>query len=251
MKDKTPLYYRLRDTPITTNWNQSLYIYKYIHLEYFLNMLITKEFYVGQKCSFSDSAESNLSELNNPHFSAANVQVNEKEQEQTHNAVLCFRNLYREYSAIPASCWTWQQTENYMMWLAYTARFGVRIKTNIEKLLSSLELSEYQVVCDKMVYKRFYSTTECIEDAMFHKRDYFKDEREFRFYFIPQSKKTILYLNNNSHLKIQIRNPVSMIDEIVISPFIQHSILLKDMLVEKFGFDKKQIKHSQIKLSSL
>lgn len=243
-------YYCLKDHHESGEWDSRLSLCRYMKIEYFLDMLKTKELYVGQKCSFDDLSEKNLSFNDCPAFYLADYTVSDSELKQDIKKKKELSNLYQEYSALPASCWTHNTIENYFMWEVYASKYGVRIKTTLQKILDNLELSEYQVVCDKMIYRKYFPRTK-IENLMFYKKIYFQDEKEFRFYFAPQTDEALCLLNEKEHINIKIRNPVEMIDEVMISPFIHNPKCLCKILIEKYGFDKKHLKHSQIKLKEL
>lgn len=243
-------YYRLKDNYESGEWDSSLLLCKYMKMDYFLDMLKTRTLFVGQKCSFDDLSEQNLSFKDCPVFYLANSKVSDSklEQDQKIKEELC--NQYHAYSALPASCWTHDVTENVFMWTVYADKYGVRIKTTLKKILDNLELEEYQVVCDKMIYRTNYPRTK-VENLMFYKRIFFRDEKEFRFYFVPQTYEAHCLLNVNERIKLKIRNPVDMIDEVMISPFIHHTSCISEYLTKQFMFHKNQIKKSQIKINEL
>lgn len=247
------IYYRLQtESNIDVDeWDSNLTIFKYIQLRYFIDMLVQQKLFVGQKSSFSDYFETNLSPKLVPCFYYANKQAPKERVEIDSNEYDNLNKTFKSFAAIPASCWTWQERENYMMWSVYASQYGVRIKTKLCKLLSSLNCRDFQIVCDKMRYKHHFPHNSSIEEMLFYKTDYYSDEREFRIYFNPISPQLRQELNKKQHLNIHIRNPVNMIEEVVFSPFITHTPILKNLLVTKFGFDIKTLKNSQIKIQTL
>ena len=97
------------------------------------------------------------------------------------------------------------------MWKNYTTKIGVRIKSNINNFVASIDTDKYTIVCGVISYDGYISKP--FEECIFSKEQYYKDEDEVRFYFLESNNKTI------SGESIPVF-PDTMIDEIILSPFI-------------------------------
>lgn len=201
-------------------------------LDFFLCMIKDRKFYISKKKSFGDLNETRppLKSLypicicgnnNNPDFSHITVDVKmitEKWKE------------YKETGEWFASCWTLRRDENYLMWKAYTSKFGVRICTTIDRFVDSITPNDFLVLCGRIMYDGYYPEKES-ESLLFSKGTYYSNEEELRFYFVPGSvhvEKDYIELP----IKLKDDNCQDIIKEIILSPCIKKKAAeeMKNML---------------------
>ena len=94
-------------------------------------------------------------------------------------------------------------------------------------------------MCGSVEYKNSLQGIKLYE-ALFTKEEYYKDEREFRFYFEPNYKG-----------KFQI-NPQVMISKVILNPFLgtANSKKVKNLLLNSYQFLDKKIYNSKITLNN-
>lgn len=216
----------------TTDLNTNIYRYMDI-LE--LMSILTGTFSVRQKGSWSDKRESG-NFFDGMYLSVVNEPVDKEKMKAQ-------RNLYesmKESKDMFTSCWTLNNIESMLMWCAYTTKsHGVLIETTVGKFIESLNLPSYSVMRGAVQYKNSLQGMELYE-ALFTKEEYYKDEREFRFYFEPNSKG-----------KFQI-NPQIMISKVILNPFLDtaNSKKVKNFLLHSYQFLDKKIYNSKITLNN-
>ena len=216
----------------TTDLNTNIYRYMDI-LE--LMSILTGTFSVHQKGSWSDKRESG-NPFDGMYLSVANEPVDKEKMKAQWN-------LYegmKESKDMLTSCWTLNSIESMLMWCAYTTKgHGVLIETTVGKFIESLNLPNYSVMCGSVEYKNSLQRIKLYE-ALFTKEEYYKDEREFRFYFEPNYKG-----------KFQI-NPQVMISKVILNPFLgtANSKKVKNLLLNSYQFLDKKIYNSKITLNN-
>lgn len=146
------------------------------------------------------------------------------------------------------SCWTYDIRENYLMWKSYTNHeSGVRIKSTIKNIVDSIKDDNIDIYIGKINYSNCKINKD-IQETLFYKQDYYKNEQEIRFYFKRR------YINTNSNevssclfLKI---DPYKFVREIILSPYTKYTDAKKiaDILISKHGYLKDKIKHSKIRI---
>lgn len=140
-----------------------------------------------------------------------------------------------------ASCWTMNETESMLMWQAYTMKgHGVLIESTIEDFVQSLNLPDFSVMCAPIRYNnKVYQGMDYYE-VLFTKTPYYKDEREFRFYFEP---------NNKGCFHI---NPEQMLKKVILNPFLNYQTCatINNIIVSRYPFLKNKVCNSKISLNN-
>lgn len=211
--DKT--YYILNDLQTDT------YIYRYMDLDYFLCLIKDRKFFVSKKNCFQDMNETRppFKSLYPFSYIENNLPPDTSYIEKIMNITSKKWKDYKDTGEWFASCWTLRHDENYLMWKAYTSKFGVRICTSIDSFVDSITPNDYYIFCGRILYEG-YCPEKDVKSLAFSKGRYYSNEEEFRFYFIPQSG----YVD-----KKYIELPINLIDndghnvikEITLSPFIK------------------------------
>lgn len=127
------------------------------------------------------------------------------------------------------SSWTYDLTESYLMWKAYTSGGnGVRIETTLRKLLEVLKsnIENCKIFCAKSSYEKLRPKTSQF-DKVFLKQEEYKSEQEYRITIVPNNLSTA---RHQSQYCIDFSD--GFIDKIVLSPFMSTSDVkdLKRML---------------------
>lgn len=214
------------------NNEANIEINQYLSLEHLFCHLLTKTYYIGKKALFNDAKECEipLKYLFMP--TQANCRVDENNKKLINNHLAKCR-LYKLLSNNYISCWTKEKNENYLMWKAYTPKFGVRISSTVSNFTASFDpdyIKNYDIYGSSVSYEQQYFTDDT-RKLMFSKDKAYKDEREYRFLFIkPQ--------NSEDHIKVPY-NPKIMIDKITLSPFIPQDIgnFIRDVLDKHFNLN--------------
>ncbi|MBR6286366.1 MAG: hypothetical protein IKR18_05150 [Bacteroidaceae bacterium] len=226
-------------------------IHKYLDLDFFLHMLKTKKFYVSIKHSFEDKDEKSLSFKYMLPLQAVgeNTITNNYDTSNMLNATLEKIREYKETANWPVSCWTSRNIENYLMWKAYTSKFGVRISTTIDKLVYALTPCDYDIYCGRISYKTA-NYAMGIDELLFTKSNFYTNEEEIRFYFEPRKTDKEQDHNINSiELPIMFnQDDFHLIDEVILSPFIKKATA--EMLCEVLK-TREELKGRRINKSSI
>ena len=185
LKDKK--YYLYNRLPTGLNaWNPYVPICRYLQFDTFIGMVKQHKFFVNIKQNFVDQNEIRLPLKGSFSTHICGRETSKEIYKDEIKKDTKRRIEYKNYNFMPTSCWTLQTNENYLMWKAYAPNMGVRIKTNVDKLLSSLSTDNFDVLCGYIFYDG-YGATKDVDDCLFSKTRSFSDEREFRIYFQPQN----------------------------------------------------------------
>ena len=215
-------------------------ICQYMRLDYLIQLLETRKYYVSRRHVFPDSYESYQNKK-------LTFPITVVKGDDSHN--LKDRQIpYLDIIHCPTSCWTQNTNESYLMWKSYATEVGVCIKSTVHDLIASLKLDlardgKDKVICGSMNYGRIFPTYD-EEGQLFDKDTVYSDENEFRFYFYLSDDNT--KRTTNSCL-IPV-NPNVMIDKIILSPFICKEASEKIARMIKCSYDIEFVEQSNIKL---
>lgn len=229
-------YYKPSDGP------ENIAICQYMRLDYLIQLLETKNYYVSRRREYIDANESYQNIKLSVSIAPAHKE-NYPQQDIIERIIPYFDIIH-----CPTSCWTKNTEESYLMWKSYATEIGARIQSTVYNFVASLELNldeggDNKVVCGSMNYnKNLLSSNELMQ--LFGKDIVYSDENEFRFYF---------HLSDDIDKKsTQFRlipvNTTVMIDEIILSPFICKEAADKLALMIKCCYGIENVKQSNIKL---
>lgn len=233
---KNRYYYRLKDRI------EDCAICQYMRLDYLIQLLETRNYYVKRRKHFVDANES----YQNNKLAFGPIIVGE------HNPVqqISIERIipYSKIIECPTSCWSMAEEENYLMWKSYATEVGACVRTNVHNVIASLHVeldkdSENKIVCGSMDYKK-YRPSSIEENQLFDKDHAYADEKEFRFYFYFPD------YNNEDKEKRAIYIPVDtevMIDEIILSPFMPNEAADKLVRMIKCAYNIN-VRQSRIRL---
>lgn len=214
----------------------------------YLNLLLLLKdyFYISLRKSFEDKLEKHsifnafIADLH-----PCGYPVSEKEHSISSSL---HSKLQEAINTLYVSCWTYDTRENYLMWKSYTNHeSGIRIKSTIKNIVDSIKDDNIDIYIGKINYSNCKINKD-IQETLFYKQDYYKNEQEIRFYFKRR------YINTNSNevssclfLKI---DPYKFVREIILSPYTKYTDAKKiaDILISKHGYLKDKIKHSKIRI---
>lgn len=229
-------YYLPSDGP------QDRVICQYMRLDYLIQLLETRKYYVSRRREFIDS---------NEHYQDFKLSVpitpahknSYSEQVPTERIISYFDIIH-----CPTSCWTKNTKESYLMWKSYATEMGARIKTTVHNLVASLEINfekegDNKVVCGSMNYKEIHPSFDELSQ-LFDKDIVYADEDEFRFYF-QLSDDTDKKKSRFCLIPVDIN---VMIDEILLSPFICKDAATKIARMIKCCYGIDNVEQSNIKL---
>ena len=112
---------------------------------------------------------------------------------------------------------------------------------NINNFVASINTDEFKILCGHIAYDGY--TLKSFEECLFSKEKYYKDEREVRFYFMPNDDR------NYSHKGMDIPiDPKTLIEEIVLSPYIKRSAAEKIAEVIRTEYGINNIHPSKIEI---
>lgn len=214
-------------------------IFRYTSFTNLLTILEEGKLFINLRSNFSDRREKGEFYNSKLLFSRFSV-ANEKTDEETLKEWSYKDAQIRAACKLPTSCWTTKAEEDFLMWSAYAKNEdGVRIETTIEKLIGSPIFFEGILYCDNIKYGKEKPLYE-VGESMFYKTNFYKGEEEFRFYVIEKNIKM-----NSVFLDV---NPLEMIQEIILSPFLPIKIakVKIEMLQEKYRFLNDKIRISNI-----
>ena len=217
-------------------------ICQYMRLDYLLQLLETRKYYVNRRREFVDSNEKYQDFKLSIPIAPAHKE-NYPKQEPTERIIPYFDIIH-----CPTSCWTKNTEESYLIWKSYATEIGARIKTTIYNLVASLEIDlkkegENKVVCGSMNYKEFHPSYDELRQ-LFDKDKVYADEEEFRFYFQLSDDTD----KKNTKYRLIPVNTAVMIDEIRLSPFICKDAADKLARMIKCCYGIENVKPSNIKL---
>lgn len=214
------------------NWEGNIPIYQYMDLDYLFSLLESKQYFVNRKCHFEDKCESKLPPKSLFGVNLNGVQPNKDKITKMTQEISEKLKGYRESASWLTSCWTKDNTESLLMWKNYTTKIGIRIKSNIENVIASIDTDKYTIVCGHISYDGYFSKP--FEECIFSKKQYYKDEREVRFYFIPNADSNC----SSEGVNIPI-NPTNLIDEIILSPYIKciAAVKMTELIKKEYGIN--------------
>lgn len=216
-------------------------IKQYMDLDYLLQMLETNQYYVSRKYTFEDALEGDFP--TNRVFPVTAVGENIPPQpKQDIDVCLNVWKSIQKNRIVPTSCWTHNMEDRMVMWKNYTPKFGACIKSTVNKVVASIENNDYDIWCGKITYDGYYAQKELVAN-LFSKTKAYSEEEECRFYFFEykQPNYTLPYI------KIDI-NPSVMIDEIILSPFIDSRAAKKLAKFITAYYRIDNVKQSKIKI---
>lgn len=219
------------------------FICQYMRLDYLIQMLETKQYYVKRRRPFEDANESYKN--NKLAFAPMPVGTNYTPQPKPKERLIPYTDIIH----CPTACWSKHERESYLMWKSYATEIGVCIRTTVHNFIASLKIDldithNNLILCGSMDYKDVIPSTN-EENQLFDKNIVYADEEEFRFYFLLASdseKKE----DENKGIYIPIDTKV-MIDEILLSPFICKEVGDKIARMVKCAYDIN-VKRSNIEL---
>lgn len=154
--------------------------------------------------------------LKYPYYASSGQEISDEQmKERQYHSKQEFLSQY-----LYVSSWTYNLTESYLMWKAYTSGGnGVRIETTLRKLLEVLKhnIQDCKIFCAKSSYGKLRPKISQF-DKVFLKQDEYRSEQEYRIAIV---------LNNLSASRHKsqycIEFSEGFIDKIVLSPFISTS----------------------------
>lgn len=229
-------YYKIWPEDVKEEWDIYRPIYQYMKLEYFLNLVYRKKYFVNIKKNFDDKNEGRLPfSLSSFGFSVVGTPIFIEEMTEKSKKREKVREDYKRMGILPTSCWTHHKNESILMWNAYAFPYGIRIKTDVNSYLDNLDYFGYTVYCGIMHYDGYNDTK---EHNMFSKERMYEDEREFRFYFEPNDEDKTQKIKEKGHIYLDISNQKDFIKEINLSPLIENNYALKQQVkdtCQKYG----------------
>lgn len=221
-------------------------ICQYMRLDYFISLLGTREYFVRRRSHFDDAFETELPFQYMFSVHEANKKVSPEILQSELDEMKKKFQENRENGKLLTSCWCLRPYENFLMWHCYASKIGVMIKSTVSKFLSSLETSEYDIICGRMNYNgySYYNN-----DMHFSKSRGYESENEFRFYFMPKESEAVKPGEKNDLSPVRLKVKLSeMIDRVIVSPYIDASASKEicDLLHRNYDI---QISSSRLKLS--
>lgn len=218
-------------------------IYRYTSYLNFL-LLLANNLHIPLRKCFEDKLEKNsffnifLSDLH-----PTDSLISKKEQEQS---AYLHNKLQNAINTMYTSCWTLETQENYLMWKSYTPNEGgIRIESTINDFVNSINENKFDIYIGKIKYSNCKLKKD-IQDTLFFKQNYYKNEQEIRFYFKSKTlDKDKFDLPPILYLKV---NPEKLIKKIITSPFIKrgNSVKIINELTSKYSYLENKITYSKI-----
>ena len=219
-------YYKFKDNILLKDLSLlKKKIIRYTKLLNLLYCLSELRFYVSIRSKFNDQRESGsyLNFRNMLRFQRSDGK-DKDHWRGVDNKIKDSRSLY-------VSCWSFTDQENSLLWRVFHSE--IAILSTVEGFLRSCSESEdYDIVANTVRYEcehPIYSA----EEAMFEKYLSYKDENEFRFYYIEKNAECECYYNLHNYTFLQMAD-CDFIDGIIISPFIDEPFktMIKDLISE-------------------
>ncbi|MCM1332795.1 MAG: hypothetical protein NC248_09320 [Bacteroides sp.] len=227
------------DLDITTK------IYKYTDLRA-LFAISDGKFRISKRNSYSDYWELGEDDLRNPeHLHSVGLPYTQHDAEQLHRQL----EYRKKTSHLLTSCFTLESDELYSMWKCFApSDTGIRITTTIGDFIDSIDISGYTTFIGKMCYQK-YDVGVSNPLFLFTKKEFYSTEKEIRFYFVPNDRS----ISQETHVMLKI-NPVVMVSEILLSPFIKESKMkgwMLKSLKSEFSLLSDKFNHSSIRISNI
>lgn len=204
-------------------------IHQYMDLDYAIRIFETRSYFVKQKKLFQDKNESRLPLK--VMFKMQPVGQGSNKDSQTNLTESLDRiRKFTESATMLTACWTERRGESALMWKNFTTKIGACIKSTISNFVASLTIDDYNICCGRMSYSGINSE-QGLTDILFTKGSAYQEEKEIRFYFTPKNS---LATCSNAYIPVL---PDVMIDEIVLSPYIEPRAreVLRQMISEKYN----------------
>ena len=217
-------------------------IRQYLKLDYLIQLLETRSYYVKRKRLFEDKREVSLPLKSLFHMQPVGIDTNANRAVNNTDETLRKFRRYKESGNYLTSCWTERVGESALMWKNFVDNQGVCIKTTINNFVASFKNDVFEICCGRMSYNGYYAGQD-FEEALFSKDRAFAEEREIRFYFTQENEKESM---PDEGVSMPV-DPKVLIDEIILSPYIKPIEVerLKRDLSEKYDI---QVLPSKIEL---
>ena len=213
-------------------------IYRYTSLTNLLSILDGK-FYLSPRLAFSDRKEHG--EYTSEYIKVCYKDTIDRNRNRFHQKVAEKFKLSTHFNV---SCWTMGDIESFPMWKAYKGdEISVRIKTDIQSLLTSIKSHNFNLYCGPMHYGEEANRI-TMYDILFKKTKEYSEEKEFRLYAIKDEYD----LNVQPIPLVMSVDPDELIKEVYFSPFIHHDKVsdLCDLLIAKHPFISDRLSHSDL-----
>ena len=210
-------------------------------LDYLFSLLENKQYFLNRKNHFEDKGESVLPIKSLFGSIPLGIQLNEEDFQRKSNEIADKIIEYKDSAFWFTSCWTKDQTESLLMWKNYTTKMGARIKSNIDNFVASINTDRFKIVCGHISYDGY--TSKPFDECIFSKENYYKEEHEVRFYFIPNDESDKSYRGEFISVLPEI-----MIDEVTLSPYINRTASKKIADLLKRDYNLNSVKLSKIEL---
>lgn len=232
-------------------------IWRYMGLDKFLDMLMSRELFFANAAKMSDKYEGTLPKRNreyllktikNDGLSRGQAEI---EWESRLNQIHSLKKLTL------LNCWTINQSESYALWKIYLggAKSGVAIKTTVSKLRKAIKNGgdpfEEDIYISKVKYTDFIKEEpENRFNVITTKNKYYDFEKELRLFICHYPKSeggidTPYDISVGRRLKVDLNE---LVDEIYLSPFVGKwfdKTLIEILNNVNTNFSK-QIKNSEI-----
>lgn len=214
----------------SSNITKDTPIFRYLKLEYLLEMLIKNQLYVSNRSAFSDLRDKcAIEKIDNKmkSYDLPKLQFGCSAAE-TFSSRVWKRQDEKDMEALKElsiSCWTLDKItdnnidENILMWKAYRdGDLMCRVGTTIGKLIDGLE-PDCDVIISDVCYDG-HPSGGLISQFTFHKLPYYITEMEVRLVLCKRTKESQI---------IKLSNAIEIIDSITVSPFINPRV--EDMVI--------------------
>lgn len=229
------------------------HIYRYVDFAYLVKMIKERMFFVPNRQKFSDLREH--SEL---HFHSIKElrcmrAVPSRRMKKT---VKITQDRYSQIWNQAVSCWTYDAhrenyngekiNENYLMWKCHSNKhFVCRIQSTIRRFAHSMRDLSHDIIVSGIEYlpiERYRTADDPL--GIFVKPSFYVDEEEIRFVVLHNE---LADCNMSKDIKLQFE-PLDMIDEILLSPFInrEEDRILRERLKSVLGETEMEIKSSML-----
>ncbi len=227
----------------TEEGDNNISICHYMRLDHFIQLVETDKLYATKRMFFAGDANEGYYDKRFE-FAFSIASSNAPPQTKSTNRMMKFREIVE----CPVSCWNKREEESYAMWKAYATELGVCIRTTVKRFVESIMIDDLSInssdrlICGSMKYiKHPHSADEL--GQMFNKYYGYSDENEYRFYL--DLKNGVDYFDD--HILVPI-NSRYMIEEILISPFIDKVVADKFKRMIKCGYGIENVRQSEIKI---
>lgn len=212
-------------------------IRQYLKLDYLLQLLESRTYYVKRKRYFEDKRESTLPLKSLFRLRPVGDTANSSVDDDSVRNSLGKYSFYKTSGDYLTSCWTERVGESALMWKNFVENKGACIKTTINNFVASFRDDNYDILCGRISYNG-YNAEQTIMETLFSKDRAFSEEKEIRFYFAPRDRNVDI---SDNHASIGV-DPNVLIDEIILSPYIEP--------LERKGLEHELNSNYKIKVSS-